>query len=119
MSERKKASSYETDIAWAESKLRKGKKVWCVRWKKDGLVACFTAEDIRGWNEFLGYPTSDFTVQGVAIAPQTNRVFFGPECAWPRGESVCPNCGQWQHEGNYGDCFNECIRRGFAPRKEA
>jgi RNA polymerase subunit RPABC4/transcription elongation factor Spt4 len=29
---------------------------------------------------------------------------------------VCPNCGQWQHAGNGGDCLNECKRRGFAPR---
>lgn len=28
-------------------------------------------------------------------------------------ESVCPNCGQWQREGNYRDCLNECRRRGF------
>lgn len=27
---------------------------------------------------------------------------------------VCPNCGQWQHAGNGGDCLNECKRRGFA-----
>jgi hypothetical protein len=28
---------------------------------------------------------------------------------------VCPNCEQWQHASN-GDCSNECVRRGFAPR---
>lgn len=31
------------------------------------------------------------------------------------GRAVCPNCDQWQHPENGGDCFNECVRRGFAP----
>lgn len=30
-------------------------------------------------------------------------------------KTVCPNCGQWQHPENGGDCLNECVRRGFAP----
>lgn len=28
---------------------------------------------------------------------------------------VCPNCGQYQRASNYGDCLNECAKRGFAP----
>ena len=32
-------------------------------------------------------------------------------------KTVCPNCGQWQHAGNGGDCLNECIKRGFAPER--
>ncbi len=27
-------------------------------------------------------------------------------------QTVCPNCGQWQHESTR-DCLNECRRRGF------
>ena len=28
---------------------------------------------------------------------------------------VCPNCEQWQRRSNYGDCLNQCAKRGFAP----
>lgn len=28
-------------------------------------------------------------------------------------ETVCPNCGQWQHATN-DDCVNDCRRRGLA-----
>jgi len=28
--------------------------------------------------------------------------------------TVCPNCEQWQRPP-YGDCTNECAKRGFAP----
>ena len=26
--------------------------------------------------------------------------------------AICPNCGQWRR---YGDCFQKCAARGFAP----
>ena len=32
--------------------------------------------------------------------------------------TVCPNCQQWQRPP-YGDCLNECARRGFAPYGKA
>lgn len=30
----------------------------------------------------------------------------------PQVDTVCPNCGQWQHKGI--DCLNECKKRGLA-----
>jgi hypothetical protein len=59
------------------------------------------------------------------------KVFKAGEEAHTAGESIeeaiklaiekwcvtpCPNCGQWQR-GN-GDCMNECVKRGFAPKVE-
>lgn len=43
-------------------------------------------------------------------------------CSVDHGTSphpVCPNCGQWQHNGRYGtyvDCANDCAARGLALR---
>lgn len=33
-------------------------------------------------------------------------------------QAVCPNCDQWQHAGNGGDCLNACVARGFAPSRK-
>ena len=33
-----------------------------------------------------------------------------------QARAVCPNCGQWQTDG---DCFNECAKRGFAKAQPA
>lgn len=45
-------------------------------------------------------------------------VYCQPHASADQNQSVCPNCGQWQHAYT-GDCFNDCAKRGFAPFSKA
>ena len=51
----------------------------------------------------------------VAALEERNRRDEKKEALAKGDRPVCPNCGQW---ADGGDCFNECVKRGFAPKHE-
>ncbi len=51
-------------------------------------------------------------VASIAAGNSWKESEVTPEPPAPR--PVCPNCGQW---ADSGDCFNECVKRGFASER--
>lgn len=81
-----------------------------VRENEDGTGRAFWLNAMSGKRALIADRETGAKKRLAEILDQRNkRVAYN--------QAVCPNCGQWQREENYGDCLNECIKRGFAPSK--
>jgi hypothetical protein len=82
----RQATTLGADLEWATKHLFDGWEVWCVRWKRSGLVRTFIAAPpdwLAAQTGLDDEPLESFTVQRLLLSPETGRAMFGPECAWP------------------------------------